>query len=836
MQLQPFEDIIRQLIEIVPNATLVVDRRGDIIRVNSRVLSLFGYERNDLVGAPLATLVPERLRASYTERLLTFINGPTVRSLDAGLEIVAHRKDGSEFPAGIGLCSFEAQDGRRCFMSIADMTEYNRTLLQSRQIFEDAIRALGVSILMVDERQRIQLINGAAEKLFGFAEAELLDKPLDTLLPDRFRKAHAALAANFFTEWRSRTMANGREFPALRKNGEEVSVEIALTPLQTSDGPRVLAAIWDLRERKLAEEQIRSSEARMLSIYESLAQPVVLFDVEPGHHYRFVSVNSAFSKFVGLPKEAVVGHLMEEFFPEIDSSEVAKHLQECETTGGVVRWEETSELPSGRRSGIGTCSPIFDKHGACVQLVLSVLDVTAEQEAEIARKASERLLKTVFDTLPVHLVVKDTETRYLMVNPAWCERYGLTPEQVIGKKSMEIPGRPLKDREYTLAQDRTTLAADSGTVIFEGWDTTATGEIRHYQSIRAPLRNEQGTVTGLVGATVDLTELKRAEQKLHENEERLALIYEAVAEPLLLMTVEPGDRFRFASVNTAFAEFQSQPRNAIEGKFLEEVVPPAVAQAVGQHLRAARDSGKTERWEQVSNAPTGLRISMNACTPINDDKGICTHLVLSVHNTTAERLAEQKLHDSEERLALIYRSISEPIALIGWANDGGSRYVYVNPAWEAANGISSEQAVGRRVDEILPPDVVADVRQHIREAIHSRAPVRRERFIPRPQGARCQIATYSPVFDKEGRCTHIVASALDVTAECQADAARKESEARLAMIYEAMAEPTLLLKREGDGKLHVESANPAFAERTGWTLAQAIGRSIEELYTPEVCA
>ena len=157
-------------------------------------------------------------------------------------------------------------------------------------------------------------------------------------------------------------------------------------------------------------------------------------------------------------------------------------------------------------------------------------------------RRNERLLQTVFDTLPVHLVVKDAETRYLMVNRAWCERYGLTPEQVIGKTSLEPPGRPEEDRRNTLAQDRKTLAYDGKTLVFEGWDTTAGGELRHFQSFRAPLRDESGRVTGLVGATVDLTELKRAEEALQQNNVELESANEELQALQLSLEAEIAER------------------------------------------------------------------------------------------------------------------------------------------------------------------------------------------------------------------------------------------------------------------------------------------------------
>ena len=104
------------------------------------------------------------------------------------------------------------------------------------------------------------------------------------------------------------------------------------------------------------------------------------------------------------------------------------------------------------------CSSMYAAHVDVIEEIVCKVngDIITRNDLDKARKQAEeevlaqrRLLQTVFDTLPVHLVVKDAETRYLMVNRAWCERYGLSPEQVVGRRIAELPGRPEKDQRNT---------------------------------------------------------------------------------------------------------------------------------------------------------------------------------------------------------------------------------------------------------------------------------------------------------------------------------------------------------------------------------------------------
>jgi PAS domain S-box-containing protein len=123
--------------------------------------------------------------------------------------------------------------------------------------FRDTIEASPAAIVMISASGNIVLANGAAERLFGYSHDELLDRPLEVLLPDRFREQHPALRRSFFEQPESRRMGVGRELYAVRRDGHEFPVEVGLSSVATDEGIFVLSAIIDLTERKQVEEQQR---------------------------------------------------------------------------------------------------------------------------------------------------------------------------------------------------------------------------------------------------------------------------------------------------------------------------------------------------------------------------------------------------------------------------------------------------------------------------------------------------------------------------------------------------------------------------------------------------
>ena len=123
-----------------------------------------------------------------------------------------------------------------------------------------AVESAPSGLLMTDGRGSIVLVNREVERLFGYPREELLGKPVDLLVPERFRAAHGGFRAGFLRDPRVRAMGAGRDLFGLRKDGAEVPVEIGLTPVATDEGMFVLASIVDISARKKAEADQRRLE------------------------------------------------------------------------------------------------------------------------------------------------------------------------------------------------------------------------------------------------------------------------------------------------------------------------------------------------------------------------------------------------------------------------------------------------------------------------------------------------------------------------------------------------------------------------------------------------
>jgi PAS domain S-box-containing protein len=120
---QASESKFRDLLELAPDAIILVDRNGRIGLVNSQGEKMLGYHRDELVGQPVESLIPQRYRGGHAEHRADYHREPRTRPMGSGLELFSRRKDGTEFPVEISLSPTSTDDGALVITIIRDVTE-----------------------------------------------------------------------------------------------------------------------------------------------------------------------------------------------------------------------------------------------------------------------------------------------------------------------------------------------------------------------------------------------------------------------------------------------------------------------------------------------------------------------------------------------------------------------------------------------------------------------------------------------------------------------------------------------------------------------------------------
>jgi hypothetical protein len=121
MHLQTTE--FESLLEAMPDGLVGVDPQGVIRFVNGRMESMFGYDRGDLVGVPIETLVPQSLRHVHSAHREDFNTAPVQRPMGSELILSGQRRDGTHFPVDIALSHSDTADGQLVVAAVRDVTD-----------------------------------------------------------------------------------------------------------------------------------------------------------------------------------------------------------------------------------------------------------------------------------------------------------------------------------------------------------------------------------------------------------------------------------------------------------------------------------------------------------------------------------------------------------------------------------------------------------------------------------------------------------------------------------------------------------------------------------------
>ncbi|HVS12265.1 MAG TPA: PAS domain S-box protein [Planctomycetota bacterium] len=250
---------MKAVLDAVIDGILVIDGSGAILSVNPAVQRIFGYPMGELVGRNVKLLMPDPYRREHDGYLEHYRRTGERRIIGIGREVIGRRSDGSTFPIDLSVSEVELGE-RRLFTGIVrDITARKRdeeAVRESEARLRAVVETAVDGILTIDEQGMVGTMNPAAERMFGYAAAEVVGRNISLLMPSPYREEHDGYLDHYRQTGERRIIGIGREVQGRRKDGSIFPLELAVSETVLGERRFFTGIVRDITERKRDEESL----------------------------------------------------------------------------------------------------------------------------------------------------------------------------------------------------------------------------------------------------------------------------------------------------------------------------------------------------------------------------------------------------------------------------------------------------------------------------------------------------------------------------------------------------------------------------------------------------
>ncbi len=391
--LAQMEGKYRGLMEAAPDAMVVVNQIGEIVILNLQAEKQFGYRRDELLGQKVTNIIPK----GFAERLvaddLRSAEDALAQEIGTGIELTGRRKDGSEFPIEIMLSPLESAEGMLVTAAVRDISvrkNAEKVLAQMEGKYAGLLEAAPDAMVVVNQGGEIVLLNLQAEKQFGYRRDELLGQRVTNIIPEGFAERLVADDLRSAEDALAQEIGTGIELTGRRRDRSEFPIELMLSPLDSTEGTLVTAAIRDISVRRNAEKHLAQMEGRYRGLLE--AAPDAMVVVNQGG--EIVLLNLQAEKQFGYRRNELLGQKVKNIIPDGFAERlIADGLRSADDA--LAQQIGTGIELSGRRKDRTEfpielmLSPLGGAEGVLVTAAIRDISVRKAAEADLLHKVEE---------------------------------------------------------------------------------------------------------------------------------------------------------------------------------------------------------------------------------------------------------------------------------------------------------------------------------------------------------------------------------------------------------------------------------------------------------------
>ncbi len=645
----------------------------------------------------------------------------------------------------------------------------------------------------------VKALTAAASVPTAVLLVRLVPVALALASPEQMRRANAALQEEILTRRRAEEQVNQLnrqlETRVLERTAE---LEVANEELQRQ-----------ISERRQAEESLRVNEADFRASFYSSAVGQAQVDPATGQYLR---VNPKFCDIAGYTEAELLSMTFRDLtHPDDRGDDGAAHERMVRGEVPEVRREKRYLRRDGRTVWIDiNASLIRDESGRPMRTLAVVQDITARKKAEEARRSAEEKFRCLVEQSLVGIYVIQDE-RFAYVNPKMAEIFGYTAQELSSTSVLD----------FVTAEDR-PLARENIRKRFEEAIDRIRYSLRMVKKdggiIHAEVHGGRAEYNGkpaILGALLDITEAKRAEEVRRETQQLLRAIIDNSTAVVYVKDLQG----RYLLVNRRYEQIFHFTSEVILGRTDHDFFPREQAEAfraVDQRVLAA---GTVLEMEELAPQDDGPHTYISIKCPLFDSAGKPYAVCGISTDITQRKRAEAALHQSEARFAKAFQS--NPAAMcVTTIKDG--RFIEVNERYCQLFDYSREELIGRTSVALAlwakPPE-----RALVMERLQTHESVRDHRtHFRRKNGDLLDAMISMEMIEFPGELEPVVISMIaDITERMQAEAALRASEERLRLITNLV--PHGIFAKDAAGRYLF--VNRALAEGCGFSIEEVLKKN-----------
>ena len=420
-------------------------------------------------------------------------------------------------------------------------------------------------------------------------------------------------------------------------------------------------------------------------------------------------------------------------------------------------------------------------------------------------------VQTLIRTLPDPVWLKDKNGVVLACNPALADLYAIHIEDILGKTDFDLLEKEVAEnfRKCDL------LAIEEGKSRHnEVTFTSRSGEIRLFETIKAPVYDTNGALIGVLGTARDITEKRRMEEKLRISEQKFSAAFRSSPDAIAITLPEDGT---VVDVNDAFLRVSGYGREELIGRNRDELNTWVDKEQFGRCFCILRGSGFVRDFEATFQMKCGqATIALVSAELIEIDSK--EHVLWTTRDITAQRQVESALRSSQLKFSATFHRSPNALALVR-ESDGFP--TEVNDAFVKLSGYDREELFGHtafETSEWCTGNLCQEFTQQLRQDESET-----ELITKTGEKRICQVLGITIVVDS---VTYVLWTLRDVTENQIAEEALRVSEQKFSAAFSASPDGIVIIRNED---LRIIDVNEAMILQTGFNRHELLGRPVDEM-------